>query len=78
MPKLRKPENKYGPLQDLIRSRLGVLQMSMTELADRMGYCRQTMADRVAHPEKLMLVDLTRLSVILSIPADDLRAAMPI
>lgn len=78
MPKLRHPENKYGPLQDLIRSRLGILQMSMTELADRMGYCRQTMADRITHPEKLMLVDLTQISKILSIPAEDLRAVLPI
>lgn len=78
MPKLRQPENKYGPLQDLIRSRLGILQMSMTELADRMGYCRQTMADRITHPEKLMLVDLTQISKILSIPAEDLRAVLPI
>ena len=76
MPKIRTNPKRYEELQALIDGRLGVLHMSRTELAERMGYCRQTISDRISHPEKMTIGDLEQIRRILGIPADALRAAL--
>ena len=78
MPKLKRKENKYEALQMLIGGKIAVLDVTLLELAPEVGCCRQTLSDRIKHPDKLTLGDVARIAKALDISSEDMRAAIPI
>ncbi len=78
MPKLRTPYNKYAKLQVLINGYMNAQGLNNTSLAAKMGCCHQTVANWRKDPSVIRLSELAKLCRILGIPAEELRAAVPV
>jgi hypothetical protein len=77
MPKLKRAENKYERLQTTIYGKMEVLHMDYSMLGQKLGCCRQTAAGLVHDPERITLRLLPKFARALEIPAEELRALIP-
>lgn len=82
MPKLKRPEDKYRKLKKLLYGSMKTLGLDYTQLAPliypNLQKGRIKVSKRFNRPEKLTLDELPRYARALDIPADELRAAIPI
>lgn len=78
MPKLKKPPDKYHAFKILIRGTMVDQGVTQEMVGVWLGCCRQTVNYKLRSPELLTLGEITKLAVKLDIPADEMRAAIPI
>lgn len=78
MPKLKKPPDKYHAFKILIRGNMADQGVTQEQVGGWLGCCRQTVNYKLRSPDLLTLGDINKLAVKLDIPAEELRAAIPI
>lgn len=76
MPKLKRQRNKYERLQILIRGNMETQGVTITDLSSKLGRCRQVVSDKLKNPGSLTLDDLAKLSSVLGISMEEIRAAI--
>ena len=77
MPRLKK-EDRYDRLKKMIRGEMADQNVSIEKLGRYTGYHRNTMSERLQHPETLTLYEISQIAIALDIPAEDIRSAIPI
>lgn len=77
MPRLKKPPDRYREMKLLIQGSLAVSGMTQADAANRMDMTPKTFRSRLREPDRLTLGELNRLAVILDIPTENLKAALP-
>ena len=70
-------DDKWAELIRLMRGQMGVLGMDQRTLAAKVGCCPATVCTKLRRPETLRLDELPKYARALEIPADELRAAIP-
>ena len=66
----------YQPMARLILGAMAVRNLNYTDMAARMGCCRQTAAQKLRSPELMTLGELRTVGHVLGIQ-EELRTALP-
>ena len=77
MPKIKRRSDRFDRMRVLLMGQRELLGMGYEELGQKVGSATGTAYNRVRHPENMTIDELRRYGHALEIPADDLRAAIP-
>lgn len=77
MPKLKRKADRFDKMRVLLMGQRELLGMGYEELGTKTGCATGTAFNRLHHPEKMTVEEMCRYARALEIPADELRAAIP-